>query len=337
MKLGNDSIANSGSDTENVRGERPRKDRRLALLRRSGLFGADTNGAKIMRACALRDLRQAYRLVYDTFLANGYIAANPYGTRIRAFEAIPEAATFVAKVDSRVVGVQSIVMDSPDLGLPSDRCFKRELDSIRAKGVCLCEATNEAVMPAFRKTAVSTELMRCAAAQSCAEKCDTTVTTVSPSHVRFYSLLGFEEAGSVRSYSKDIDDPVMMMALDMNRLRRHEEDMGECERFVRNFLWFESPYVSKMEAWQYVAHRSFRDANFLRRLFVTESNLLAKCTERERQAIRRRWGDALFSEVVGGRLVKPAYKPSHYVPARPPRAKQVGTGSDAAKKGLRQA
>jgi len=47
------------------RAARERSERqRVALLKRSGLFGSDTCGAVVQRATTLDELRQAYRLVY---------------------------------------------------------------------------------------------------------------------------------------------------------------------------------------------------------------------------------------------------------------------------------
>src|SRR5689334_8413841 len=87
--------------------DRSLADRKLWLLRRMGLFGNDTKGAHIERACVFEDLRQAYQLVHDVYLGTGYIEPEPGGMRLRIFEATLETATFVAKVDGRVVGVLS--------------------------------------------------------------------------------------------------------------------------------------------------------------------------------------------------------------------------------------
>ncbi|MCD4699863.1 MAG: hypothetical protein K8R91_04750, partial [Phycisphaerae bacterium] len=92
-------------------GKTKRESRRMALLKRTGLFGTDTTGADITRASSLEDLRDAYSLVHDVFIEQGYINHLPGGMRIRPFEALSKTATFVAKVEGRVVGVQSLVVD----------------------------------------------------------------------------------------------------------------------------------------------------------------------------------------------------------------------------------
>jgi len=307
-----------------------KRKRRLALLRRAGLFRTEGLAVEVTRACTLSDLLEAYRLVYHTFLANGYMEPNGHSIRVRIFEATDDTATFIAKADEEVVGVQSLALDSPDLGLPSDVAFREELDAMRKPGIRLCEATNEAISPAFRKTAVVTELMRCASAQSFLRKCDLAVTTVSPSHAGFYDLLGFRQIGPVRSYSKDIDDPVVLMWIDLKLLQQKDPTLNEYDHFGRDFLTFTNSYIGKVEAWERQARRCFRDPGLLRKLFLDESGLLETCTKAQRQAIRSRWGDALFAQAVGDAKPQSKHWAHRYVPVRPPR----GSDKHQQRKGL---
>jgi len=291
-------------DREHARGRAEaeavgRKARRLGLLRRAGLFGADTQGTRIARACTLQDLRQAYRLVYYMYRRAGYIRSHPCKLRIRTFEACPETATFVAEKRGRIFATLGLVLDSSDLGLPSDGPFRGELDALRSRGMRLCEGTNQAVIPSFRRTAVPTELMRCGVAQAYAEGRNAIIVTVSPAHSSFYELLGFRRMTQVRNYSSALDDPVVMMCLNMRDLEQTDARSDPSESFARDFLSLKNPYLQRVKTWQGAASRYFLDVNLLRRLFVIESDLLDTCTEAQYQAIRRRWGDRLFSEVVG--------------------------------------
>ena len=139
-----DTDAEGRGGSSRCRPDRKNKvQRRLALLKRTGLFGSNLLGAEISRASSMQELDEAYRLVYEIFLEIGYIKPNPYRIRIRTYEATAETATFIAKHDGKIVGVQSVVLDSPDLGLPSDVAFQSELDVLRSQGIRLTEATNE--------------------------------------------------------------------------------------------------------------------------------------------------------------------------------------------------
>lgn len=284
--------------------DRSLADRKLWLLKRSGLFGSDTKGVRIGRACTVADLRKAYKLVHDIYLGRGFIDPEPAGMRLRIFETTPDMATFVAKLDNgQVVGVLSIVADGEDFGLPSDVAFKAELDQLRATGARLCEATNQAVAEEYRKSAVPTELMRCAVAHFIRAGFDETIATVSPSHNSFYELLGFREIGGERSYSKEYNDPVVALSMDVEHYRRAPIGLNETEQFVHRFLAGENPYITRVAEWAKQARRQFLDADLLSQLFVTERNFIKDCSPAELAALHRRWGSTLFSEVAGSLFI----------------------------------
>ena len=280
-------------------------ERKLHLLKRSGLFGGDTRGAVIERACCLEDLRAAYRLVHEVYVSTGFIHPDESGMRLRVFETSPDTATFVAKVDGCVVGVLSVVGDSPDLGLPSDSAFKNELDVLRARGFRLCELTNQAITSAYRKTAIATELMRCAIAHSIKAGFHQSIAAVSPSHDGFYEMVGFWRFGSERSYSDKIYDPVIGMAMDLTHFRRSFRGITLTEQFLRDFTVESNPYLSLVGEWTRRSRDHFLSVDNLIQLFVEERNFISECSDDELQAMQFRWGRKLFSAVfsyaqVGG-------------------------------------
>ena len=267
------------------RASRDRQSRRMALLRRSGLFTGETNGAIVLRAVNVEDLLAAYRLVHDAFVERGYIRAQSTGLRMRAFEALGTTATFVAKAEGTVVGVQSLAVDDPHLGLPSDGAFQAEIDKLRGRGRLVCEATNEAVDVSWRKTAVPTELMRCCFAHALAIGCTDIITTVSPGHAKFYQLLGFQQISDVRSYSKGIDDPVVVVHFDLSALEKVLEDIqksqDEAELFLKKYYVDDNPYQRHVRAWAVLSER------------------LDSCTAQELRAIEANWGAELVGKVCG--------------------------------------
>jgi ribosomal protein S18 acetylase RimI-like enzyme len=273
--------------------------RKLAFLRRSGLFGEDTKGATIERACSVQDLRDAYRLVHSVYLGTGYIGAEPAGMRLRIFEMSSETATFVAKVGGRVVGVLSVVGDSPDLGLPSDAAFKPELDAMRATGARLCEVTNQAVAEEFRKSAVPTELMRCAIALTLHAGYNEAVATVSPSHSGFYDLLRFRKLGTERSYSQKLHDPVIALTMNVDQYRDTSWVVSPSERFIHHYLSESNHFLSRIADWSKQARRLFLNSDLLEQLFVKERNFLAECSPGQLRILQRRWGQELFGIVSG--------------------------------------
>lgn len=282
-----------------ARSEASRSRRKLAMLKRSGLFGDQTLGAKIERACSLDDLREAYRLVHEVYAQTGYIRPEPSRLRMRMFETSPEMATFVAKVDGRVIGVLSIAGDSPELGLPSDTAFKADLDALRAQGARLCEATNQAVVEQYRKSSVATELMRCAVAHLTAAGYDEVIATVCPSHFGFYQLLNFRQVGAERSYSEKIHDPVVALSMDANQYRRSSAGLDEAGQFMHHFMADGNPYLAHVSQWAGQAEKLFLRCDLLRQLFITETSFITFCSGRELHVLERHWGRKLFTTVTG--------------------------------------
>lgn len=274
-------------------------DRKLRLLQRAGLFGDDTKGATIRRACTVEELRQAYRLVHDVFLETGFLRPQPSGLRLRIFETTSETATFIAEKDGAVVGVISVVGDSRDLGLPSDPPFRPELAARRAAGQRLCELTNQAVAEGYRKSAVPTELMRCAVAHALQAGYHEAIATVSPSHRGFYELLGFHSLGSERSYSDKLHDPVVALRLNFDELRAPAPELTGAARFIRGFATERNRYLAQVADWAKQARRQFLNAFLLEQLFVHERNFVAECTPEELEILRRRWGEEMFQVVTG--------------------------------------
>ena len=288
-------------------------DRRMALLKRAGLFSNDTHGAKITRAASLEDLSEAYRLVHDVFVERGYIRPQANGYRIRVFEAMPETATFVAKCGSEMVGVTSVLVDSPDLGLPSDQVFGPEIDALRAQGRQVCEGTNWLVAESHRKSAVMSELMRSSFAHAMAEGCTDFIGSVSPGHARFYGLLGFETLAGPKNYSNEVEDPVVLVRLDLAGLSKRFEGVeasdNQVERFLKQYYVDENPYHRFVGGWKVLSDRLFADPISLGELFVHRSGLLSDCPAEVCRALRKRWSAAVFDAVVPAETSAPAKTP----------------------------
>lgn len=278
---------------------RSNADRKLNLLQRTGLFGTDTRGASIERAYTLDDLREAYRLVHQVYLGTGYLHPEPSGMRLRIYETTSETATFVAKKDGRVVGVLSVVGDSSDLGLPSDTAFKVELNQLRGRGSRLCEVTNQAVDEGYRKSAIPTELMRCAIAHAVKAGYHTGIVSVSPSHQGFYDLMGFRQLGSERSYSEKIHDPVVALSMDINQWRQPATSTSAAEQFMHHFAAVANPFLAQVSDWAKQAVRHFLNPELLEQLFVADRNFLSECSPAELSILQRRWGQELFGAVTG--------------------------------------
>ena len=279
------------------------KSRRMKLLERMGCFGPLPPGVSIYRATTLDDLCDAYRLVHDSFVKEGYILPQPSGVRIRMFETLPETATFIAKEGENFVGATTVITDSPDLGLPSDKAFRKEIDQLRHMGRKVCEGTNWVITPEYRRTPVMTELMRCCFAHAIENGCTDLLADVSPSHQAFYELMAFELIGSLRNSSPDVEDPVVLVNLPITEAVENVADLGIEDDFdlaqVKVFYLDTNQYRDKVEQWATKAESAFRDSAFLRELFVEQSDFLDNCSQENLDIISQRWGEETFMDVMG--------------------------------------
>ena len=296
-------LASTAASTESsMHPQTPQGDgrisRKLALLKKSGLFGR-MDGVAFRRACSVDDLDEAYRLVHAVYSETGFIRQGRIKLRVRMFETTPKMATFVAKAGGRVVGVLSIADDSEDLGLPSDVAFKAEIDALRASGARLGEVTNQAVAREFRRTAVATELIRCAMAHGIQSGYDEGIVAVSPGHRDFYQMLGFREIGTKRSYSESVYDPVVAMSIAVKGHRAQPPESDDISEFIRSFMVEKNPFHRDVKRWAAEAERQFLAESLLRKVFVTETRFVDQCSRKELRLLRRFWGRKLFAAVTG--------------------------------------
>lgn len=275
-------------------------ERKIALLKRCGLFGGKTVGVEIKRACTPEELIEAYSLVHEIFVEQGYCKPTEYRMRLRVFEATPQMATFIAKENGRIVGVLSVVGDSPECGLPSDQAYKPELDRLRERSAHrLCEWSNQVVAHDFRKTNVPTELMQCAAAHVIKSGYTHSVIAVSSVHSGFYELLGFHQIGPKRSYSQDIDDPVIPLCLPSRVYLSSSAESDELTEFVRRFMAIDNPHLEHIDAWESTARRMFSEPATLRKIFALRSSFLRSCGLGYQATLVHEWSPQVYRQVVG--------------------------------------
>jgi hypothetical protein len=268
--------------SKSIRGENERSQtipKRVARtndrIKTLGFFGNDTSGARYERATSCRALENAFRLVHDVYVESGYILPHPAGIKMRHFDCAPDTGTFVASTPSHAtVGVISVIMDSPDFGLPSDGAYKREIDVIRGQDRILCEFSNQAVLKAFRRKGPSSELMRCAFAYAYSMGATDIVFAISPSVISFYEMFHFNLIGPTRNYSNVVDDPVVLMSLTDIQTRGetapHSHDA--VYRCLMRSFYQDNPFFRRLDDWHRSNQGIFDDHfNFF--------SLLRKCPE----------------------------------------------------------
>ncbi|MBN2526627.1 MAG: hypothetical protein JXR76_09545 [Deltaproteobacteria bacterium] len=266
--------------------------RRLYLLRKSGLFHRIPTEIRCKQATNVAEYRSAYQLVYQSYLEKAYILPNTAQMRIRPWETSPTTGTFICKKSGEVIGVTSTIMDSEDLGLPSDIAFHPELSGMRDEGAILCEISNQAIATAFRNSAVVTELMQAAYGHAWFMEASDLVCAVSPKQRKFFELIGFEQVGETKSYSDVIFDPVILLRLRdiQTRYADTASESRELNTFWNNFFIMLNPYIPIYPLWQRMVNSLFSSDAQLSGLFEGCTDVFANADHRAQAAVKRNLG-----------------------------------------------
>lgn len=291
----------------------PGKSRRMKLLERQGCFHFGAKSVTVQRATTTDDLHAAYNLVHDTFLEEGRSFPHPSPQRMRIFQALPNTATFVAKDQNTVVAVVSVVEDTPGLGLPSDNICGQEIQALRRSASRICQIANLAIAPAFRRTAVLTELLRCCFAHLQAIRCQLAITAIKPGHQAFYQLMGFETVSSPLHDPDPDQAPTLLAGINLKKLSADFDNVNIGENSdlatLKHYYLDSNPYPTQIEDWIAEAQQTFANPVFLRQLFVEKTNILVDSTPDELLVIRDYWGNDLFLDALGHTIISDVFSP----------------------------
>jgi hypothetical protein len=99
------------------------------------------------QAETVEEIRQAFKLVHDSYVELNYMDRTESELRFSVFQALPTTVILVAKLGDDVVGTISIVPDSA-VGLPVDMTW--DLSKYRKNGKMIAEVTSLAIKKDFR-------------------------------------------------------------------------------------------------------------------------------------------------------------------------------------------
>lgn len=182
--------------------------------------GRPRDGGTVYRiAYRLRELREAFRLVYEAYLGRGLVCPNPYRMRVTRFHLLSTTEVFVAVREGRVISTMSLVRDGA-LGLPMEAIYAQEVVRLRREGLYLGEVTSLADTCEDAKTSLPVLMRLMGLMAQCARKreVDRMLVTVHPRHARFYQrFTAFRPLGGLRTYGAVCDKPAVALALDLER------------------------------------------------------------------------------------------------------------------------
>jgi len=163
-------------------------------------------------ARSIDELKQAFALVYRTYLDRGYIAPTENQLRFGIHNLLPEATTFVAVLRETVIATATLIADSP-LGLPMDQVYRDELNKLRRQDRRIAEVT---MLADRRRQFRRTLPMLLALFRTTMDYAidvlalDDLCITLNPRHEQFYRrFLCFEDLGPLKSYASVRDNPAL--------------------------------------------------------------------------------------------------------------------------------
>ncbi len=174
-------------------------------------------------ASTLPEAVEAWRMVYQRYLATGLIAANPYRLHTAAEAVSPGTTTICEHRGQKLRRTISCYLDSRR-GVPLDAVYPTALAQARARGERLGEIGLLAECPAAGDASATRiqdlfAFMRYPIYALYHQGASQVVIGVHPRHARFYErLLGFEIAGPVVSYPRLLDRDVVLLRFDTARL-----------------------------------------------------------------------------------------------------------------------
>ena len=108
-----------------------------------------TKEKAVKPARSLEEIKEAYHLVYEEYLAKGHCKPNQSKLHFHPHCVFPESRTFVLRGEGgMLLGTATIVPDSPG-GLPMESSFQTEIEQLRKPGrklgeICLLALSDEA-------------------------------------------------------------------------------------------------------------------------------------------------------------------------------------------------
>jgi hypothetical protein len=255
---------------------------------------------RVRRAITAQDLERAYRLGDGAADGAAWQAVTPPAGAVH--RTLPETAVFIAECDDRIVGVLALVPDTPTLGLPGDDAFGRELNLLREMGSRAAEPTHVALAPDAPALLVLAELFRAVVAQALHDGYDDLFMAVAGRYDRLaeevFQFDRWDMQKADRSGRPGHGKRLCLAGL-RPRVAAADRRLGR-EAFLYNLFFGDNAYHDCVHPWSVMASKTFHDAEALRPLVVAWSVDLDALPQAQRDALRQRWGEAVFAGVLEG-------------------------------------
>ncbi len=182
----------------------------------------DVAGFEFKVASTPEERRDAFRLVYDSYLRAGLARENEHRVRVTPYHLLPTTHVFVARYQGEVISTLSLVGDN-ELGLPMESIYRAEIGRRRALGLSVCEVSCLADRRSSSRDflTVFCSLSRVMAQFARRQGYDQLLVVCHPKHSAFYiRYLGFEVMGRLTECPHVLNKPAVALCLDFDRVDR---------------------------------------------------------------------------------------------------------------------
>lgn len=225
------TLKNKRSLSRIIIGLMPKKNRYQFIRNRINMNAQSVQEMEFKIATTQDELQQAFQILHDAYVEQGYMNSTPSGLRFLKYFALPSTTTIVAKKGNEVVGTMSIIRRTR-MGLPMESLFN--LDCLTTADTEVAEISSLAVAKKFRGQRGEVFLPLCRFLhQYCVQlmKIKYMVIAVHPTMAEVYrALFGFEDLkdffGShvnpkdyqTKSYDFANGNPAVPLILDLEKL-----------------------------------------------------------------------------------------------------------------------
>ncbi len=232
---------------------------------------------------SIGEMKEAFSLIYDTYLSSGFQSPDPSSMRISFHSLLPTSSLITVKKSGKVCGTLTIIQES-DERLPINELFNSEIRKIRKKDSLICELCSLAVDTSITRgesRVVLLSLFRKAFILShhllgCTDLC----MMINPHHCDYYQKeFNFEKIGQVRHYNKVNDAPAVPMRLDL--IKGAELFKKSNPRLYQYFFVDDHQMIKERSFHELCNHKKMYKVKYINNLIESQEDLLTDLTEEE--------------------------------------------------------
>lgn len=189
------------------------------------LYDRDPSSIYNYVASCLSHVETAWKLVYERYVASGFISSNPHKIHTNEHALTPDSCVILGERDGDVVSTMTLIADS-DEGLSLDLVYRKELDGLRTARRKLMEVGLLVgnCRPGESLDMIGLfEMMKWPIYYALHIGISDIVIGVHPHHVKFYTrCFAFEQFGPESVYPVVHNKPVVPLRLQLREQLAHK-------------------------------------------------------------------------------------------------------------------